>query len=132
MQTGNFTNAIDSGGTAHLIGHRQQGLTSGAIHRINKRQALRAQIPRRTRFRIPRKIAIVDVLHKLRGRRIAQVIHRNAANPLQTHKSMGLAVDLTHHNGFGLRPLVVAAVIKGIFVVGAVEKLRIRRQGNPL
>ena len=114
-----LANGINGCCSADLVSHYQQrGFSVRRCPSRNEHQSLRPKITSRAHRGVATEIAIVDILHKRRDVRVANVIDHNATNALEANERIGLAIDASDGHSLRFRTFVVTAIVKGaVFIV---------------
>ena len=117
------SNFVDGGRAADLVAGHHQRPSVRAVPGVDEDEALGAKVAGfgLARSRSDGEVAVVDVLNKAWRRRIADVIHDNAANAFETDKRIGPAENLSDYNALWLWALVVTAVVKSVVGIRGVE-----------
>ena len=101
----------------HLVAHHYQRLAVGALGGRHEVDCLGSRIGGCPLQEVPR----VEVLQELAALGIRHIEDRQTADALESDERVDPAADRAHSHAFGLRALVVTAVVEGDLVVGRVE-----------
>ena len=106
---------------ADLVGHQHQGLARGTGRGGDHHQALWPQVATHGESGCLGEVAVVGIADKAGLVGVGDVVHHHAANALQAHKGVDLAIDHGGGHTFGLWPFVVAAVVQRVAGVAGIE-----------